>query len=439
MTLEPKAASRLQHLRAELHDIISHEGFRAAYLVMCWRLAAFLRHSLSRFRPNRSKLPPNNQDNSLDINPGVKDGVLFLGYVEASLGLGSSLRNLIGAVASTGIPFAIHPFNRNVESRYIGPFLAEKYDAKSRYQVNVIEMAADQLALIDGNLLHKEGSRPYNILRTYWELPSAPSEWKNLLLNIDEIWAPNYFVADAFRSIYDRSIKIIPPCAEVPIASADRPKFDLEPDKFYFLFTFDYFSFPARKNPVGVVRSFQAAFPKSRTDVSLIIKSTDAGKQFGDISALLDEASRQDPRIVIIKSTLAHQDVIALIASCDCYVSLHRSEGFGLGMVEAMAHGKPVIATDFSGSQDFLTSETGFPVDFTLRPVLRGEYPYGEGQLWAEPNLQSAAIRMRQVVAQTPDVRERAEAGRAFVQARYSKTNVGALAAARLNEIMEKL
>ncbi|QEL23959.1 glycosyltransferase family 4 protein [Bosea sp. F3-2] len=227
----------------------------------------------------------------------------------------------------------------------------------------------------------------YNILRTYWELPHAPEQWRALLEGIDEIWVPNNVVAEAFRQIFPRAITIIPPCVEAhAAASLNRAALGLRDRTFYFLFTFDYFSFPSRKNPLGVLRAFQAAFPKGDERVGLIIKSTGSQSQFREVRAVIASIARRDPRIVVVETNMSQAEVMSLIASCDCCISLHRSEGFGLGMVETMLHGKPVIGTDFSGSTDFLSPKTGYPVTYTLRPVRRGEYIYPEEQIVSAPS-----------------------------------------------------
>ena len=128
---------------------------------------------------------------------------------------------------------------------------------------------------------------------------------------------------------------------------------------------------------------------------------------------------------------------LASFGACDAYVSLHRAEGFGLGMVEAMSFGRIVIGTDYSGCTDFLTAQTGYPVPYALRPVLPDEYPYAEGQVWAEPDLDAAVDIMRNVVANPEESRRRAMAGRSLVWERYGAASVGRLMRARLAELQK--
>ncbi len=442
MSWRRQIAARLGGLCGDLRDIAKHEGVFIAIKVLALRLFLLFKFRLhaaaERLRPKRALHKPANVPG---MAPGLplKPGILFVGYVEAALGLGVSLRGLIDSVASTDLPFGIFPFNVNVETRYSGPFRPESYDLNHPYEINVIETAADQLPHALDHLGKARLKGSYNILRTYWELPTAPEQWRTFLATIDEIWAPNAFVADAFRPIFPRPIVIVPPTVEdgnqLPLS---RSTLGLSDGIFYFLFTFDYFSFPARKNPLAVLRAFQLAFPHGDERVGLIIKSTGSQGQFPEMRAVIASATRKDARIIVIDKTVTPQEMLSLVAACDCYVSLHRSEGFGLGMVEAMLAGKPVIGTDFSGSTDFLSDATGYPIPYRLRPVLRGEYPYPEGQMWAEPNIEAAATAMRAILANEQAVADRVGRGRAFVQRRYNRTSVGQVVSARIQIIRER-
>jgi glycosyltransferase involved in cell wall biosynthesis len=369
--------------------------------------------------------------------PPTKPGVLLIGYVEAGLGLGESLRGLANSLAETSLPFSIYPYNVNVETRLIGPFMEERYDRDSRYDVNIIEMAGDQLPGVFSALGQERIGDSYNIFRTYWELPVAPREWAPFLEPIDEIWAPTEFVKTAFRSIYEGPITIVPPCVEVGSGDAyERTHFGMDDHRFYFMFSFDYYSSPARKNPLGVLRAFQRAFPLRDENVGLVIKSTSAADQHPRIKGMIAKAATEDPRIIVLDNVMSRDEVLSLICHSDCYVSLHRSEGFGLGMTEAMSFGKIIIGTDFSGSTDFLTKDTGFTVGYTLRALRHEEYPNFNGQSWAEPDEEQAVEAMRRAFNDSDERRRRAAAGKAFVQARYCRKTVGRIAEARLKQIL---
>jgi glycosyltransferase involved in cell wall biosynthesis len=374
-------------------------------------------------------------------NMFMQHDVLFIGYLEAGIGLGQSLRGLVRSVAAAQLPFALYPYRVGVETRLTEPFMEHLYDRKRCHCINVFEMAADQVEAAFRELGRWKYSQSYNILRTYWELDKVPPDWASMLRRIDEIWVPNLFVANAFRDAFYGPIHVIPPAVDVnEKGDFARDHFGLDAGRFYFMFSFDYLSYPARKNPLGVIRAFQAAFPKSGScNVGLVIKSVGAGLNVSEITSAILEAARTDQRVKVVSSMLSRSEMLSLLGHIDCYVSLHRSEGFGLGMAEAMALGKPVIGTAYSGNTEYLTDRTGFPVAFHLRPVLNGEYIYSDGQRWAEPDEVAAVEAMRQIVQNQEDRERRAGTGKAFVNYHYSLEKVGEIAAFRLRYVLGTL
>jgi len=367
----------------------------------------------------------------------MRHGVLFVGYLEAALGLGESLRGLVRSVAATQLPFALYPYSPGVETRLTGSFMKDRYDLRRPYKINVIEMAADQVPALFHALGQWKTGHSYNILRTYWELPEAPPEWAAMLKDIQEMWVPNDFVFRAFQGVFHGPIMVVPPCVAIETKNDfSRQRFGMDQDRFYFMFSFDYFSRPSRKNPLGVVRAFRQAFPDLDDRVGLVMKSTSAIDHYPEVKSAIIEAARLEPRIRIIDDVLSRDEMLSLVRQSDCYVSLHRSEGFGLGMAEALAFGKPVIGTNYSGNTDFLSDRTGFPVSATLRPVQPGEYVYSTGQSWAEPD-EAAAVEAMRCVFQDPLERQRrAAAGKALVETRYGRENVGRIATQRLRDIL---
>jgi glycosyltransferase involved in cell wall biosynthesis len=392
-----------------------------------------LQHRLMKSRPSAGGFFPRH---------GIarRNSVLFIGYAEASLGLGEVFRNMLTALDAAGMPFAIYPFSKNVETRRIGPFLGSRYDRESVYDINVALIATNQLPHYFSELRKQVKGCRYNILQTYWELAEAPLVWRPLLERIDELWLPNSYAATAFEPIFDRKITVVPACVNVNRKhSYARQHFDLEDDRFYFLFSFDYYSRTTRKNPLGVTQAFGYAFPDPEMKVGLLIKSTGPGELDPTVSQQLKNISTIDRRIIILERSVGRDEMLSLIDDCDCYVSLHRSEGFGLGMAEALALGKPVIATDYSGNVDFLTEETGFPVPFSLRKLMPGEYPMGEGQSWAEPDLEIAIQYMRTVFANREERERRSARGKQLIKDSYSGQTVAKTIMDRLGEIRKSL
>jgi glycosyltransferase involved in cell wall biosynthesis len=184
-----------------------------------------------------------------------------------------------------------------------------------------------------------------------------------------------------------------------------------------------------------VLEAFQAAFPQGTKNVGLVIKSVGRVYRHQPIRKRIHDAAALDGRIMVIEKRLSRHELLGLLNSGDAYVSLHRSEGFGSGMAEAMSLGKIVIGTNFSGNTDFLTEATGFPIPFTLRPVLRHEYPWSRDQVWAEPDLQAASMAMRVVVQSTDFVRQRAETGQRFIRDHYAPAVVGQIINDRISRL----
>lgn len=439
-------ARRMQTIGSMTSRLGAHweeNGFKSAFRASYARLDASVRlrsKGISHMRERtiesvrmRLRKASNNDRRS---EPTIADSTLLIGYIDAQLGLGESLRGLALALSDAGQTFSIYPFGIGVEGRRGAPYMPERYDTVRAHAINVIEVTPDELPRVLSSVSAPHFDNSYTILRTYWELGRAPEVWRAKLAGIQEIWAPNSFVADSFRTIFDGPITIVPPCVLLPEIDGDvRDSFGLLAGRYYFMFSFDYYSFPQRKNPLGVIRAFRKAFPDPSANVGLIVKSTGAESHFPEIKSALLSAARQDPRIRIIDRSLTRAEMLSLIKTSDCYASLHRAEGFGLGMAEAMAMGKVVIGTDYSGNTEFLREDTGFPVPFSLRPVGAGNYVYPEGQVWAEPDENECAAIMTRVWAEPDEAARRALAGQAFIQQRYSPRSVGRVARERLHEI----
>lgn len=209
---------------------------------------------------------------------------------------------------------------------------------------------------------------------------------------------------------------------------------------FTFLTTFDSFSFAERKNPLAAVRAFQSAFDKNNRQVALIIKTWNRRRVLNDfqirIWSLIDELIQDDPRIRVIDEVYTYEQLLSLKLSCDCYISLHRAEGFGFGMLEAMQLGRAVIATAYSGNMDFCTEENCFLVDYDLVAVGYDEYLNVErGSVWADPKISSAAAAMREVFHNRDEAARRGMRAAQFVKDNFSIDAIARRYSERLESI----
>lgn len=240
----------------------------------------------------------------------------------------------------------------------------------------------------------------------FWELEIIPLEWLPALDIVDEIMVSSSFVEAAFRRVTNKPIFRVPlPLDDVPDSGLTRKDFGLRSDAFIFLVTFDFNSWLDRKNPFAAIEAFIRAFSPERDDVQLLVKSSN-GYRYPEPFLRLLKATSRDLRIVVRDEVIDRHHVHAVQRCADAYISLHRAEGFGLGLAESMRLGKPVVATAWSGNVDFMDERNSLLVDYRLVPVEPGQYPHSQGQRWAEANIDQAATCMRRLVDE-PGLAER--------------------------------
>jgi glycosyltransferase involved in cell wall biosynthesis len=219
---------------------------------------------------------------------------------------------------------------------------------------------------------------------------------------------------------------------DVSYSHFDRAHFRIPNDKFVFLFVFDFDSSIERKNPLGVIEAFKRAFGPAE-DVLLYIKSVH-GSHHPDQLESLRLMAHAHQNICFTDAVYTREEIDGLVQSCDCYVSLHRSEGFGLPIAEAMRAAKPVVVTGYSGNMDFTTPENSFLVSYRLGPIEQ-DGPYPKGYLWADPDLEQAAEQMRYVFKNRDSAVERGQRGRETVSKLFDPAVVGARMKERLKRI----
>jgi glycosyltransferase involved in cell wall biosynthesis len=293
--------------------------------------------------------------------------------------------------------------------------------------INLLHLNADT-AFFDYLFLRERGlERGHTIGYWAWELAKFPEEWRSSFAFVQEVWAASRFAYEAIAPATTKPVFLMPPAVAIPAPEPGlkRADFGLSDDRFIFYFSFDFRSYTSRKNPHAAIAAFRRAFPRSDARVCLALKTIGSAWKPEDRDAL-NERVRGDPRIVVIDQEFARPRAIALVALADCFVSLHRSEGFGRGPAEAMLRGKPVITTDYSGTRDFATAETALLVGCELVPVGPDEYPGADGQVWAEPDIDEAAAAMRRIAGDRPLAERFGRAGRARIRELYDPDVVGA-------------
>jgi glycosyltransferase involved in cell wall biosynthesis len=362
--------------------------------------------------------------------------VVLTGCLSEPSGRGEDMRMTMAALDAHGIPYlTIDRIDRTARDRAGNIF---EPDTVADAAVNIVHLNADT-AFADYMFLRQFGVRRARVVGYWaWELAKFPEEYRTAFSFFDEIWASTRFAFSAF-DIGNRPVSLMPMPVALPerMSSLSRGHFRLPESRFLFLFNFDFGSFCARKNPEAAIAAFRAAFP-SDPQVGLVIKTINA-ERFTEQWNWLKEATEGDRRIIMRNGRYTRDEMLNLIRLCDCYVSLHRSEGFGRGPAEAMLLGRPVVATNYSGNIDFMNAENSFPVDYRLVPVREGEYPGARGQVWAEPDIAHAAAQMERVYRDHAEARRMAKEAAHFIATRYSARAIGANYARWLQQILPEL
>jgi glycosyltransferase involved in cell wall biosynthesis len=331
------------------------------------------------------------------LTPPISPGVNLLGYARGEFGIAENVRSYARALEHTQYPFLIFNFDVGAVGRQLDRSMEPHFSGTLRYAANVFFINADQMQIARDALGKEAFAGHHNIGFWVWELEKFPRDWHAAFDLVDEVWAPTAFVRDAIAAATKKPVLRMPKAIEFDApAGMDRAHFGLRLDEFVFLFSYDFNSFAARKNPEAVIAAFRQAFADGTRGVRLLVKSTNGGR-FHDRLEKLQRSVADDPRIEVRDGFFSREEMFGLQNCVDCYVSLHRSEGFGLGMAECMYLGKPVIATGYSGNLDFMNRDNSLLVDYKLIPLREGDYPCWQGQRWADANVSHAATLMRQV------------------------------------------
>ena len=265
----------------------------------------------------------------------------------------------------------------------------------------------------------------------YWELEEAPAHWAGLTQGVQEIWAPTMHIQKALAKVLSVPvIAMLPAITLPPFTPLSRKELGLNDEDFIFLFVFDLASIMERKNPLGLIRAFKLAF-NSMPKVKLVLKVSRA-ENYPEEIKLLHQAI-EGANISLNLSDMTRDKVTAFMNACDCYISLHRAEGLGLTIAEAMLLKKPVIATAYSGNLDFMDSSTSLLVKYNRIELDQDYLPYKKGWHWADPDEKDAANKMRWVYENPEAAKLMGEAASIKLQDFLSPKRAGERMIERLN------
>ncbi|WP_134338285.1 glycosyltransferase [Flavobacterium psychrophilum] len=355
-----------------------------------------------------------------------KIGVNVFGYINGEFGLGEAVRLLIKAMQNVDIPVALINLDIKTNHRHEDKTF-ENFTKEAPYSINLVLLGPGEASL---PLTYFEDSglfkNKYNIYYLNWESEYFPQEYVDNISFFDEIWVPAKYCQNVISKVTNIPVTVI----HYPIEIVIPDTIDEEAENFYnkssfnFLFIFDYNSTLERKNPINLIKAFKKAFDKNDKSVSLTIKTSRATRFAKEKSKLLDEIDGYE-NIHIVEKIFEKDTLHNIIKGCDSYVSLHRSEGFGLTMAEAMFFGKPVIATGYSGNLDFMNSENSFLVDYKTCTVNSKIINYDKNTIWSNPDFEHMAELMKKVKENSDTIKAIAKKGNETILHDFSTSKIG--------------
>lgn len=369
--------------------------------------------------------------------PGrLHPGYLVAGYLRAESGLGEAARLAIATMRSGGIPVGAYSFGLTPSRQ---DHSIDDLTTRNDLNTNIVWISPEQLPLFARSVGPAFFDGRYTVGSWAWETDRLPAAMAAMHKYVDEIWVPSEYSAAAVRSRVDgKDVFTVPHPIAAPVVdtSVSRQLFGI-PDGRMFLYMFDFLSTIARKNPLGLIDAFTKAF-RPEDGAVLVLKSINGDRHPLDLERLQLAIDRR-PDIVVLDRYLPPATCAALVAMADCYASLHRSEGFGLTIAEAMALGVPVVATSFGGNLDFMDDSVAHLVPWKPVNVGEGAAPYDPDDTWADPDVDAAAAALRRVFDRPDESRAMAAEGRRKVLTEHGRGRLARVLGERLAVTQQKI
>lgn len=343
-------------------------------------------------------------------------GVNLFGPLSTPSGLGEAARSSRTALRASMCPMQetnVAPWG--TESERIPP------PVDGRYRINLIHQNMDMIPLFVRAYGEEVLHGAYNIGFWFWELPAARADWAHYCEYVDEIWVASEFCRRAFACVTRLSVVTMPVVVEglEKLASYGREHFGLPPSTFTFGYIYDVNSYIERKNPVALVEAFRREFGDSR-DVLLVLKQSDGGGPRNPDATIVERAVAEAANIRVIDAEFSDDEIVSFQNALDCFVSPHRSEGFGFNLAQSMYLRKPVIATGYSGNVDFMDDRNSYVLDYRLVTIEQTVGPYIKGAVWADPDTDHLRALLRCVFENAAERNARGAAAVQTIRNRFS-------------------
>jgi glycosyltransferase involved in cell wall biosynthesis len=401
------------------------------------RDAALFRHWYLAYGAQELNLPSAVVPQRTVVAAGSGPAVVNVaGYFRAELGIGTAARSLITALEAADIPINTVPFDRTANR--LGHQFTDRSTKNGNADLNVLCINPDQMNAFTEQAGPEFFAGRYNVGVWFWEVEDFPVSLHHAFNQVDEIWVASEFMRQTFlkvspKPIFKFLLPVLPPTIDRSLTRAELKL----PEEFIFLFSFDFLSVLERKNPLGLVQAFTTAFAVGEGPC-LVIKTINGDKRTLELEKL-KYAIRDRPDIVLMDGYLDAERNTTLTALSDCYVSLHRSEGFGLTIAEAMALGKPAIATDYSGNLEFMTPENSYLCSSSRLEVGPEREPYPADSHWSEPDVTAGAKLLRWVCEHREEAKALGARAAAAIRSSRSPAIAGRVIRDRLSVIRRRL
>ena len=363
--------------------------------------------------------------------------VAIVGHPFSSIGMGEQVRAGFSALAAVGIDARFYDVFRHSERsdldfrRLVSPNEVQHLD---NHAVRIFHVNGDEVDPVCAALAERgvDFRSAYNIIVPVWELPVYPKVWKSKLAMFDEIWAPSHFVRQSLDAAGLSSHHVGQAVEKYYPILFGRRYFGIRESAFVVLNFFDTKSYPKRKNPEAVLELYhhiRKSLPFD--DIQFVLKMRAGDADVADVESVMKASVPRD--VHVLTGNLTSQEAFSLLSAVDCFASLHRSEGFGRGLAEAMWLGRLALGTGWSGNRDYMSEGNSLMVDFRLIDVNKGDYPQADGQQWAEPDIDHAVFLLKSVINDPARGRAISRQARIAAILNCSNRSVGLRMAARLS------